>query len=185
MRATPEGVMHNTAVRLGLLVALGGLAGVAVAAPQGQGGGQAYADAQYHDQAKPEWQRRVETQERAQRQQERDQEWQRQQREAQRRQAEAQHRSNEAWQRQNEAWQRQQEEIIRRQSERQRHEAYGYGPRHHWERGYRYGGPRYVVHDWHQYGLRTPPSGYHWVRADGDYLLIAVATGVILDIVGN
>lgn len=199
--------MHNAAVRLGLLVAMGSLGGVAMAAPEGQGTGQAYAGSQYGDQAKPEWQRRVEAQERAQRQQERNQEWQRQQQEEQRRQAEAQQRNNEAWQRQNEAWQRQQEaelrrraaeqrhndaawqrqqrEIIRRQAERQHREAGDYRPHHRWERGHRYGGPMYVVQDWGHYGLRAPPSGYHWVRADSDYLLIAVGSGVILDIVGD
>lgn len=53
----------------------------------------------------------------------------------------------------------------------------------HWERGYRYGGPVYVVHDYGYYRLRPPPRGYGWVRADNnDYLLIALATGIILDI---
>ena len=31
------------------------------------------------------------------------------------------------------------------------------------------------------YPLRPPPRGHHWVRADNDYLLVAIATGVILD----
>ena len=59
-----------------------------------------------------------------------------------------------------------------------------YGPRyHHWERGHRYGGPIYVVRDYRSYRLRPPPRGYHWVRADdGQYLLVAIATGIILDI---
>jgi Ni/Co efflux regulator RcnB len=53
----------------------------------------------------------------------------------------------------------------------------------HWERGHRYGGPIYVVHDYGHYRLRPPPRGYHWVRGDaGSYLLVAIATGVILDI---
>lgn len=42
---------------------------------------------------------------------------------------------------------------------------------------------RYVVNDWHREHLRQPPRGYHWVRSDnGDFLLIAVATGVITDL---
>jgi len=54
---------------------------------------------------------------------------------------------------------------------------------HHWERGHRYGGPVYVVRDYGRYRLRPPPRGYHWVRGDADnYLLVAIATGVILDI---
>ena len=51
-----------------------------------------------------------------------------------------------------------------------------------WERGYRYGGPIYVMHDYHHYHLRQPPRGYGWVRADNNYLLVALATGLILDV---
>ncbi len=64
---------------------------------------------------------------------------------------------------------------------------YGYrnGPRHdhhpRWQRGHRYYGPTYVVRDYGHYRLRPPPRGYHWVRANNDYLLVAVATGIILD----
>jgi len=61
-----------------------------------------------------------------------------------------------------------------------------YAPRHHrshWRRGYRYYGPTYVVRDYGYYRLRQPPRGYHWVRADNnDYLLVAIATGIIMDI---
>jgi Ni/Co efflux regulator RcnB len=54
----------------------------------------------------------------------------------------------------------------------------------HWERGHRYDGPVYVVRDYRYYDLAPPPRGYHWVRGDaGDYLLVAIATGLILDIV--
>jgi len=56
-------------------------------------------------------------------------------------------------------------------------------PRRHWQRGHRYAGPVYVVHDYGHYHLRQPPRGYHWVRADNnDYLLVAIATGIILDV---
>jgi len=57
-----------------------------------------------------------------------------------------------------------------------------YGHPHRWERGHRYYGPTYVVRDYGHYHLRHPPRGYHWVRADNDYLLVAIATGVILDL---
>lgn len=58
--------------------------------------------------------------------------------------------------------------------------AHGHG---HWRRGYRYSGPTYVVRDYGYYRLRQPPRGYHWVRADNnDYLLVAIATGIIMDI---
>lgn len=57
-------------------------------------------------------------------------------------------------------------------------------PRGHWVRGHRYYGPTYVVSDYRSYRLRPPPRGYHWVRDRGtdDFLLVAVATGIILDI---
>lgn len=45
---------------------------------------------------------------------------------------------------------------------------------------------RYVVDDWHEYHLHQPPQGYQWVRSDtGDFLLVAVASGVITDIMLN
>jgi Ni/Co efflux regulator RcnB len=41
-----------------------------------------------------------------------------------------------------------------------------------------------VVHNWHHHGLHRPPSGYHWVRNgnSGDFLLVALTTGVILNL---
>jgi Ni/Co efflux regulator RcnB len=49
-----------------------------------------------------------------------------------------------------------------------------------------YRGTRYVVTDWRRYDLREPPRGYRWVRSDsGDYLLVAIATGVIVDLLLN
>ena len=67
-----------------------------------------------------------------------------------------------------------------------RHDYYrGVGPNHEWQRGDRvpreYWGPRYVVNDWRGHHLSQPPRGYHWVQVNGDYVLAAVATGVILD----
>jgi Ni/Co efflux regulator RcnB len=45
---------------------------------------------------------------------------------------------------------------------------------------------RYVVYDWRRDHLREPPRGYHWVRSDnGDFLLVAIATGVIVDLLLN
>ena len=45
---------------------------------------------------------------------------------------------------------------------------------------------RYVVTDWRHSHLREPPRGYHWVRSDnGDFLLVAIATGVIVDLLLN
>lgn len=57
---------------------------------------------------------------------------------------------------------------------------YGHGP---WRRGYRYRGPTYVVQNYGYYRLRHPPRGYRWVQADNnDFLLVALATGIIADI---
>jgi Ni/Co efflux regulator RcnB len=45
---------------------------------------------------------------------------------------------------------------------------------------------RYVVTDWRHDHLREPPRGYHWVRSDnGDFLLVAITTGVIVDLLLN
>ena len=49
-----------------------------------------------------------------------------------------------------------------------------------------YRGPHYVVTDWRHAHLREPPRGYEWVRSDnGDFLLVAVATGIITDTLLN
>ena len=65
----------------------------------------------------------------------------------------------------------------------------GAGPESSFYRGGRlpdnYRSHRYVVEDWHGHGLRAPPRGYHWVQTGGDYVLVAVATGVILDLMLN
>lgn len=43
----------------------------------------------------------------------------------------------------------------------------------------------YVVSDYHRYHLRQPPRGYAWYRVGDDYLLAAIATGIIFDIINN
>ncbi|MBB3393256.1 Ni/Co efflux regulator RcnB [Rhizobium sp. BK275] len=59
--------------------------------------------------------------------------------------------------------------------------------RHHWSKGYRMSAAergRYgEVRDYRRYRLAPPPRGYHWVKADNDYLLVGVATGVISSII--
>ncbi len=63
---------------------------------------------------------------------------------------------------------------------------YGYRA-HHWHRGARlpvaYCAPRYIVHDYHSFGLRHPPYGYRWVRVDSDVVLAAITTGIVLEVV--
>ena len=59
----------------------------------------------------------------------------------------------------------------------------------HWQRGHQvtahYRSTRYVVTDYNRYHLRQPPRGYHWVRADNDYVLAAVTTGLIASIIAG
>jgi Ni/Co efflux regulator RcnB len=63
----------------------------------------------------------------------------------------------------------------------------GAGPDHRWVRGYRvppqYRGPQYVVQDWRGHRLSAPPRGYHWVQYGGDYMLVAIASGVIAQLI--
>jgi Ni/Co efflux regulator RcnB len=63
-------------------------------------------------------------------------------------------------------------------------------PHAEWRRGGRvpheYRGRNYVVNDYRAYQLQAPPRGYQWVGVGGDYVLAAIATGLIAQIiVGN
>jgi Predicted integral membrane protein len=47
-----------------------------------------------------------------------------------------------------------------------------------------YRGGSYEVTDWRSEHLRAPPRGYHYVRSDnGDFILVAITTGVIASII--
>lgn len=67
---------------------------------------------------------------------------------------------------------------------------YGYRP---YTRGYAWSRGRYVprayrtyyVQDPYFYGLRAPPPGHRWVYADGNFVLMALATGLIADVIAN
>ena len=65
----------------------------------------------------------------------------------------------------------------------------GAGPDHRFYRGGRlpaqYRSNQYVVEDWRGHRLSAPPRGYHWVQTGGDYVLVAIATGVILQLLLN
>jgi Ni/Co efflux regulator RcnB len=65
----------------------------------------------------------------------------------------------------------------------------GAGPNHDLRRGgrlpSRYRNHQYVVDNWREHHLRPPPRGYHWVQTGGDYVLAAIATGVIADLIIN
>ena len=65
----------------------------------------------------------------------------------------------------------------------------GAGPNHQFRRGdrlpYEYRSRQYVVDDWRGHHLNRPPRGYHWVQSGNDYFLVAIATGVILQLFMN
>ena len=66
----------------------------------------------------------------------------------------------------------------------------GAGPKHNFYKGgyipREYRGHQYVVNDWRSHRLTPPPRGYHWVQTGGDYVLIAISTGLIAQIIlGN
>jgi len=42
---------------------------------------------------------------------------------------------------------------------------------------------QYVVSNWRGHHLSAPPRGYHWVQVGPDYVLAAIATGVIVNMI--
>lgn len=62
----------------------------------------------------------------------------------------------------------------------------GAGPNRSFRQGGRlppeYRGRQYVVDDWRGHHLSAPPRGYHWVQNGGDYLLVAITTGLIMQL---
>ncbi|MGJ7545200.1 RcnB family protein [Variovorax sp. LT1R16] len=62
-------------------------------------------------------------------------------------------------------------------------------PHVEWRRGGRvpteYRGRNYVVDDWRGHRLQAPPRGYQWVGVGGDFVLAAIATGVIAQIIAS
>ena len=63
----------------------------------------------------------------------------------------------------------------------------GYVRHDNWRRGYRmppdYWRRGMVINDWHHYHLVQPPYGYEWRYIDGNFVLAAVATGIISSII--
>ena len=82
---------------------------------------------------------------------------------------------------------------VRREANRpgndRRHDERGAGPGHAFYRGDRlpdeYRHNHYVVDDWRAHHLSAPPRGYHWVQTGGDYVLVAITTGIILNLLLN
>lgn len=46
-------------------------------------------------------------------------------------------------------------------------------------------GGNYVVEDWVGHRLSRPPRGHQWVQVGSDYVLVAIATGLIVQLVLN
>lgn len=70
------------------------------------------------------------------------------------------------------------------------HDVYYYGARGpEWHRGGRlpaqYREHQYVVDNWHEHHLAPPPRGYQWVQVGNDYVLAAIATGIIAQLLLN
>jgi Ni/Co efflux regulator RcnB len=71
-----------------------------------------------------------------------------------------------------------------------RAEQYYYGARGpEWRRGghvpQEYRSRQYVVNDWRGHHLNAPPRGYQWVQVGSDYVLVAIATGIIAQLLLN
>ncbi len=65
-------------------------------------------------------------------------------------------------------------------------EGRGAGPSHNFYKGghlpAEYRDHRYVVNDWRGHHLSAPPHGYQWVQTGDDFVLAAIATGVIASV---
>jgi Ni/Co efflux regulator RcnB len=46
-----------------------------------------------------------------------------------------------------------------------------------------YRGNGYRVNDYGRYRLRAPPRGYYWYRSGNDYILAAIASGLIYEVI--
>lgn len=53
-----------------------------------------------------------------------------------------------------------------------------YLPQYYW-------GNQYVVYDYNRYHLRAPPRGYRWYNVNGDFVLAAIAGGLIAEALFN
>ena len=69
-----------------------------------------------------------------------------------------------------------------RQATPMQHTAYS---GHAWHNGDRYNGSRHSVSNWQYYHLRQPPAGYEWVQDGDQFVLIAVTSGIIAEVIAN
>ncbi|PKO94333.1 MAG: hypothetical protein CVU16_03255 [Betaproteobacteria bacterium HGW-Betaproteobacteria-10] len=93
---------------------------------------------------------------------------------------------------QNRGWQgRQQDQRGRHDKRSTRYDNDRHGPgagrNHDIYRGQRisseYRNYNYVVDDWRGHRLSAPPRGQHWVQMGPDYVLVAIASGIIAQII--
>jgi Ni/Co efflux regulator RcnB len=88
--------------------------------------------------------------------------------------------------RDNEARQPNRADYQNRGNNSARQDERGAGPGHAFRKGDRlpaeYRNRSYVVDDWRGHRLSAPPRGYHWVQTGSDYVLVAVATGIIMQL---
>lgn len=68
-----------------------------------------------------------------------------------------------------------------------RRDDYRHETRHEWRRGERIDDRTHVVviEHWRDRGLPQPPRGHRYVQVDGEILLIAAATNLIVDVLAN
>ena len=132
-----------------------------------------------------------------QREQERQQQQQRERQEQERREHERQERERheQEWrdqqQRDRERWEHERQEREQRyQEDRRREEELRSQHEHHnWRRGDHlpraYFAREYVIDNYGAYHLRRPPRGHCWIRVDDKFLLAAIATGVVVEILSD
>lgn len=86
-------------------------------------------------------------------------------------------RANDAWRGERQQW---------RETNRWRDDGRGAGPDHRFYRGAHltpyYRQPHYIVDDWRGHRLYAPPRGQHWVQVGADYVLVAITTGIIVQL---
>ncbi|RMX03627.1 hypothetical protein D8I35_16625 [Corticibacter populi] len=72
-------------------------------------------------------------------------------------------------------------------AQRQQDAGRGAGPQHNYRRGDRLPPDQRtrhaVVDNWRAYHLSAPPRGHQWVQVGSDFVLIAVASGIITQLV--
>jgi Ni/Co efflux regulator RcnB len=71
-------------------------------------------------------------------------------------------------------------------NQRDQHDNGHYVHHNDWKKGHRMSHDdwnRGAQVDWHSHHLRQPPRGYEWREVDGNYVLAAVATGLIASVI--